>query len=61
MSDEEELVTIVMTVIDQNQAAANDVRNGEMKAIGFLGGQVMKASGGSANPSVVKQQLLENS
>jgi aspartyl-tRNA(Asn)/glutamyl-tRNA(Gln) amidotransferase subunit B len=47
----------VLSVIEQNSSAANDVRNGELKAIGFLVGQVMKASGGSANPGVVKQIL----
>jgi Asp-tRNA(Asn)/Glu-tRNA(Gln) amidotransferase B subunit len=37
------------------------VRNGEMKAIGFLVGQVMKSSAGRANPAkvqvLIKKQL----
>ena len=37
--------------------AATDVKNGEMKAIGFLVGQVMKKSGGSANPATVQKLL----
>lgn len=37
-----------------NQKAAEDVRGGEMKAIGFLVGQVMKASQGKANPASAK-------
>jgi len=61
-SDEGALVMIVQEVISNNQQAADDVKNGEMKAIGFLVGQVMKASQGKANPQVVqdliKKQLL---
>ncbi len=54
LSDEADLVMIVEAVISENQKAADDVRNGEAKAIGFLVGQVMKASHGRANPSVVQ-------
>lgn len=39
--------------------AATDVRNGEMKAIGFLVGQVMKRSGGKANPASVNQLIKQ--
>ena len=37
--------------------AAEDVRNGEMKAIGFLVGQVMKKSKGKANPATVNELI----
>lgn len=61
VSDEGELVMIVQQVIAENEKAADDVRGGEFKAIGFLVGQVMKASQGKANPGVVadliKKQL----
>ena len=40
-----------------NQKAAADVKNGEMKAIGFLVGQVMKASKGKANPATASQLI----
>lgn len=53
-SNEDELSKIVEQVINDNPQAASDVKNGEMKAIGFLVGQVMKASQGKANPSVVQ-------
>lgn len=56
-SDEAALVMIVQQVISENEKAANDVKNGEMKAIGFLVGQVMKASQGKANPGVVQQLI----
>lgn len=52
-SDEASLILIVEQVLAENQKAAEDVRNGEVKAIGFLVGQVMKASQGKANPGIV--------
>lgn len=57
MSDTSELEKIVAEVIAANQQAADDVRSGEMKAIGFLVGQVMKASKGQANPGIAQQLL----
>ncbi|MFV0484700.1 MAG: Asp-tRNA(Asn)/Glu-tRNA(Gln) amidotransferase subunit GatB [Candidatus Saccharimonadales bacterium] len=39
--------------------AASDVKNGEMKAIGFLVGQVMKKSGGKANPASVNELIKQ--
>lgn len=57
VSDESELDAIVQKVISENQKAAQDVKAGEMKAIGFLVGQVMKASQGRANPAKVQEIL----
>ncbi len=61
VSDEGEIAKIVEQVISDNAQAARDVKNGEMKAIGFLVGQVMKQSKGKANPSLaqmlIKKQL----
>lgn len=57
MSNTVELEKIVTEVLAQNPQAADDVRAGEMKAIGFLVGQVMKASKGSANPSVAQELI----
>jgi aspartyl-tRNA(Asn)/glutamyl-tRNA(Gln) amidotransferase subunit B len=61
VSDEGEIAGIVKQVLSDNPKAAEDVKNGEMKAIGFLVGQVMKASKGKANPSLaqdlIKKQL----
>lgn len=39
--------------------AVNDLRNGEEKVIGFLVGQVMKRSGGKANPSLAQKLIKE--
>lgn len=59
VSDEVALGAIVEQVIAENEKAADDVRNGEMKAIGFLVGQVMKLSKGKANPGMVQKLLKE--
>lgn len=57
VSDEGEIAAIVAKVIEDNPKPAQDVRNGEMKAIGFLVGQVMKASQGKANPALAQQLI----
>jgi aspartyl-tRNA(Asn)/glutamyl-tRNA(Gln) amidotransferase subunit B len=61
VSDEGEIAKIVAQVLAENEKAAADVQNGEMKAIGFLVGQVMKLSQGKANPALatdlIKKQL----
>jgi aspartyl-tRNA(Asn)/glutamyl-tRNA(Gln) amidotransferase subunit B len=60
-SDESAINEIVAKVLTDNAKAAEDVKNGEMKAIGFLVGQVMKLSAGKANPGLaadlIKKQL----
>ncbi len=55
MSDSGEMKALVSRVLADNPKPAEDVKNGEMKAIGFLVGQVMKASQGKANPSEVQK------
>ena len=61
VSDEDEIEKIVAEVLAENQQAAQDVKNGETKAIGFLVGQVMAKSKGKANPGmaqeIIKKQL----
>jgi aspartyl-tRNA(Asn)/glutamyl-tRNA(Gln) amidotransferase subunit B len=57
VSDESEIEKIVAEVLDQNPQAAQDIRNGEMKAVGFLVGQVMAKSRGQANPQVAQQLI----
>lgn len=59
VSDEGEIAKVVAQVIKDNPQAAEDVRGGEMKAIGFLVGQVMKASKGQANPSLAQDLIRE--
>ncbi len=61
VSDESEIEKIVAEVLGENKKAAADVKEGELKAIGFLVGQVMAKSRGKANPGVaqkiIKKQL----
>ena len=58
-NDEGALEQIIDEVLaaPECQKAAEDVRNGEMKAIGFLVGQVMKKSKGKANPGAVNKLI----
>ena len=57
VSDAGAITKIVTQVLAENEKAASDVRNGEMKAIGFLVGQVMKASKGAANPALATELI----
>jgi len=56
-SDAGAMEAIVKKVIEENAKAADDVKNGEMKAIGFLVGQVMKHSQGRANPAMAQELI----
>ena len=59
VSDTGQLAEIIDQVIQENPKASNDVSAGEMKAVGFLVGCVMKASHGKANPGLVKEMLVK--
>ena len=47
----------VASVIGANQDAVRQYRSGKTGTIGFLVGQVMKATGGKANPKLVNDLL----
>ena len=57
-SDESAILEIVSQVLLDNPKAAEDVKQGEQKAVGFLVGQVMKQSQGKANPALA-QKLIQ--
>ena len=57
ISDASELEAIVAAVVAANPAQAEQYRGGKQQVIGFFVGQVMKASGGRANPTVVNDLL----
>jgi len=57
VSDEGEIEKIVVQVIAENPQAAEDVKNGEVKAIGYLVGQVMAKSQGKANPGLSQEMI----
>jgi aspartyl-tRNA(Asn)/glutamyl-tRNA(Gln) amidotransferase subunit B len=59
VSDEGELGAIVDRVLEEHADAAEKVRAGNDGVLGFLVGQVMKASGGSANPGVARELLRQ--
>ncbi len=54
ISDSSELEKMVSEILDQNPQAIEDYKNGKNQAVGFLVGQVMKASKGKANPQTTK-------
>jgi len=54
-SDNDEIEKIAKKVIEDNKKVAEQIRAGEDKAIGFLIGQVMKLSAGSANPKIAQE------
>jgi aspartyl-tRNA(Asn)/glutamyl-tRNA(Gln) amidotransferase subunit B len=59
ISDEGALREIVTTTLDANPQSIEDFKNGKDRAIGFLVGQIMKATKGQANPPLVNKILQE--
>ncbi len=57
ISDQEELERLIAEVIRENPESADDYRGGKEKALGFLVGQVMRKTGGRANPQLVNEML----
>lgn len=58
-NDEEGLRAVIEEVIAGNPQSVEDYHNGKEKAIGFLVGQTMKATGGKGNPGIINQLLKE--
>lgn len=59
VSDSGELEKICREAVDENPKSVEDYRAGKKKAIGFLVGQVMKATHGKADPALVNKILAE--
>ncbi len=59
VSDESALAAIVDGVVAGNAEQVEQFRAGKQQVFGFLVGQVMKASGGKANPKLVSKILQE--
>lgn len=57
--DENFLNKFVEQVINENKKAIQDFKKGKTQVIGFLIGQVIRKTGGKANPNIVKEILLE--
>lgn len=59
ISDEGTLRKVVTEILDNNEQSIEDFKDGKDRAIGFLVGQIMKATKGQANPPLVNKILLE--
>lgn len=59
ISDVGQLNQIIAEVIEKNPKSVADFQSGKEQAIGFLVGQVMKATKGQANPGAVNKMLRE--
>jgi aspartyl-tRNA(Asn)/glutamyl-tRNA(Gln) amidotransferase subunit B len=59
ISDEGALLKIIAEILDANPQSIDDFKNGKQKAVGFLVGQIMKATKGQANPQMVNKLLVE--
>ena len=57
ITDTEVIAGAVSKVIQAFPKQAEQVRSGEEKVIGFMVGQVMKATSGKANPQAVNEEL----
>ena len=56
-SDPKALEALIDKVIDSNRDKATEYKSGKVKLFGFFVGQVMKVSGGKANPQLVNEIL----
>lgn len=59
ISSPDEIRKIVCEVLANNPQSIEDYKNGKDRAVGFLVGQIMKATAGQANPSVTNKILIE--
>lgn len=59
LSDDSTLIAMINEVLDSNPKSIEDFKNGKKRAVGFLMGQVMKASRGQANPKKANALLAD--
>ena len=59
VSDEGALVRIIDDVLTKNPTQVTQFKEGKQQVLGFLVGQVMKASGGKASPGKVNELLKQ--
>ena len=58
ISDTGELEKLAIEILAQNPGSVADYKGGKEKALGFLVGQIMKATRGKANPKLANEVLL---
>ena len=59
VSDTKEIETYVERVLSDHGDKVTEYQNGKDKLLGFFVGQIMKETGGKANPKVVNDILLK--
>jgi glutaminyl-tRNA synthetase len=59
ISDSSVILPIIDEVIAKNPDNVEKYKNGNQKLFGFFVGQVLKATGGKANPKVVNELVIE--
>ena len=59
VNDTGELEKVLDAVLAANEKSVDDFKAGKENALKFLMGQVMKESGGKANPQVVMEMLKQ--
>ena len=59
ISDLEVLRALVKEILDKNEQSIIDYKAGKDRALGYIVGQIMKASKGRANPSVTSELVKE--
>ncbi len=59
ISDPKQLLPLIDRVLQDNQEVVDQIRAGRTNRMGFLTGQVMKATGGKANPKLLQSLLAE--
>ena len=59
ISNEDELLKIIKTLIDSNPQGVEDYRNGKDRVVGFIVGQLMKQTQGKANPGVASKLIIQ--
>lgn len=57
ITDEAALTKVIEEVISANPSQLKEYRSGKDKLFGYFVGQVMKATGGKANPALVNSLL----
>lgn len=59
INDTSALTQIVNKVLEDNEKAVQDYKNGKTNVVGFLVGQCMRASKGQGNPGVLQKMIVD--
>ena len=59
ITDEGEIVRVANEVLDENPDVINQYKNGKTNMVNYLVGQVMKKTGGKANPTLARDVMAK--